>query len=317
MNKQSIPLAVRRHRLVATVRKAIGNQDIVIGVSGGADSVALLLLCCSAAMQESADFNVVAAHINHGLRPEANDEQKTVEQLCARLGIQCESVLVNVQPINGSIAAGAREARYEALKKIATSLNIQTVAVAHHAEDQLETMLMALCRGGGLRKLSGIAAIRSLSDTIDLHRPLLHVKKSELMQICALAKIPWCEDPTNLDPSTPRGRLRADVIPVLRELWSSADKHAANASKLLHSATDAFHANIPHGNEWDRELLSELPIPVIDATLQQAIGETATFETIQSITEAVVDENMHARTFQLSDGWRATVTSKKVTIIHS
>ena len=107
---------------LATKKVKIGNQNIVIGVSGGADSVALLLLCCAAAMQESANFNVIAAHINHGLRPEANDEQKKVEQLCARLGIQCESVLVNVQPINGSIAAGAREARYEALKKIATSL---------------------------------------------------------------------------------------------------------------------------------------------------------------------------------------------------
>ena len=101
-------------------------------------------------------YHVVAAHINHGLRPEANDEQKTVEQLCACLGIQCESVLVNVQPINGSIAAGAREARYEALKKIATSLNIQTVAVAHHAEDQLDYNAHGtLPRQGGLRKLIG------------------------------------------------------------------------------------------------------------------------------------------------------------------
>jgi tRNA(Ile)-lysidine synthetase-like protein len=317
MSKRSIPIQVRRHPLVATVRKAIGNQNVVVGVSGGADSVALLLLTASVALQESSEISVVAAHVNHALRKEADKEQMMVEQLCDRIGIRCESRRVTVTPVNGSIAAGARVARYNALAEIACEVNYPCVAVAHHAEDQLETMLMALCRGGGLRKLSGIAAVRPLCNDINLHRPLLHVEKSELISICKEADVRWCEDPTNVDLSTPRGRLRADVIPVIREIWSSADKHAANASAILHAAADAFEESIPNGNTWDRSALAELPAPLIDAALHLAIGDNATFETIQSISEAVVDKSTQPRTFQCKNGWLATITVNDVFVHHS
>jgi tRNA(Ile)-lysidine synthetase-like protein len=317
MNKKSVPLAVRRHQLVATVRKAIRDQDVLVGVSGGADSIALLLLCCAGALQESAHFNVVAAHVHHGLRKESDDEQKFVEELCESLGVQCISSRVTVASDNGSLAAGARKVRYEALQTIAEKLGFNAVAVAHHAEDQLETMLMALCRGGGLRKLSGIASVRPMSNSIDLIRPLLHVEKNELLSICTEAHITWCEDPTNVKRSTPRGRLRNDVIPVLRELWHSADRHAANASTMLHAAVDSFDAIVPTGNAWDRITLAKLPLPIIDATLQKAIGELATFETIQSIRDAVIDASTEPRTFQLQNGCTAMITSKKVTVHHS
>jgi tRNA(Ile)-lysidine synthetase-like protein len=316
MNKEAIPLAVRRHKLVATVRKAIADQSLVVGVSGGADSIALLLLCCASAMQESATFQVIAGHVHHGLRAESDDEQQLVETLCATLGIQCVTKKVSVTPVNGSLGAGARKARYEALQQIASDANCAVVAVAHHAEDQLETMLMALCRGGGLRKLSGIASVRPLSDSINLHRPLLHVDKQDLVEICILAGIAWCEDPTNDDVSTPRGRLRSDVIPILRDLWSSADRHAANASALLHCATDAFNEKLSEGNTWDRAVLADLPHPIIDATLHKAVGEIATFETIRSIRDAVIDRTKHPRTFQLQE-CEVVLTSKKVTITHS
>ncbi len=317
MNKKAIPLTVRRHQLVASVRKTIADQNVVVGVSGGADSVALLLLCCAAASQESANFTVLAAHVHHGLRKESDEEQKFVESLCNTIGIECVSKRIAVKPLHGSIAAGARKLRYEALQSVALHAGFNVVSVAHHAEDQLETMLMALCRGGGLRKLSGIATVRPLGNDVNLIRPLLHVEKKELIHICELANIRWCEDRTNLDPSTPRGRLRKDVMPVLRELWSSADRHAANASTLLHSATEVFLKSVPEGNEWNRELLAELPLPIINATLQQAIGEVATFETIQSISESVIDKNTHARTFQLKDGCETVITSKTVTVVHS
>lgn len=316
MNKEAIPLAVRRHKLVSTVRKAIADQNLVVGVSGGVDSIALLLLCCASAMQESASFQVIVGHVHHGLRAASDDEQQLVESLCASLGVKCITKKVSVTPINGSLGAGARKARYEALQQIASNENCAVVAVAHHAEDQLETMLMALCRGGGLRKLSGIASIRPLTDTINVHRPLLHVDKQDLVEICTIAGISWCEDPTNTDVSTPRGRLRKEVLPILRDLWSSADRHAANASTLLHCATDAFNEQLLEGNAWDRALLAELPHPIIDATLHSAVGEIATFETIQSIRDAIIDSTMRPRTFQLQE-CEVLLTSKEVTITHS
>ena len=316
MNKDAIPLLVRRHKLVATVRKAIGDRDVVVGVSGGVDSVALLLLACAASLQESSNFKVVAAHVHHGLRKESDHEQKFVEELCDSIGVQCVSKRIKVEPLKGSIAAGARKMRYEVLASVAQETACNTVAVAHHAEDQLETMLMALCRGGGLRKLSGMAAVRLLNDEIDLIRPLLNTTKKELVEICNLANVNWCEDSTNCDVSTPRGRLRADVLPILRELWNAADKHAANASTLLHAATDSFEAFVPSGTQWNRNQLAELPQPVIDATLQRAIGEQATFETVQTITAAVLDKSTEPRTFQCKDGCRATVTTHTVSVIH-
>ncbi len=317
MKKEAIPLAIRRHKLVANVRKTLRDSDAVIGVSGGADSIALLLLSCSAAMQESAQFNIVAAHVNHGLRHDANEEQRLVELLCEQLGIRCISKHVHVAPINGSIAAGARKVRYEALTEVARETGSGIVAVAHHAEDQLETMLMALCRGGGLRKLSGIATVRPLAEGIELQRPLLHVEKNELEKICTLAKVTWCKDPTNENSATPRGRLRNDVIPIIRDLWPAADKHASNASTILHAAADSFESSVPSGTQWNRTELAELPSPIINATIQQAVGDCGTFEVIQSITTAVEDKSTEPRTFQLNNACQVVVSAHHVSVIHS
>ena len=316
MNKQAIPLAVRRHQLVATVREALCDRDTIVGVSGGADSIALLILCCAASLQKSSTFKVIAAHIHHGLREASDNEQLLVEQLCETLGVQCFTQKVQVEACNGSLAAGARDARYNALNAIAMDCQIQSVAVAHHAGDQLETMLMALCRGGGIRKLAGMASRRSLSETITLVRPLLHVEKSVLKTICKDANIDWCNDPTNQDISTPRGRLRKDVIPVLQALWPASQRHASNASSMLQSAADSFDSLVPEGTQWSKSLAT-FPVPVIAAAVHGATGEFATFETVQQIANAVVDSNTEPRTFPCGDGCVAKVTANEVSIVHS
>ena len=317
MNKDALPLALRRHKLVATVRNSLLNRDVLVGVSGGADSVALLLLFCAAASQKSASFDVICAHIHHGLRDEADDEQQMVVDLCVNLGVRCEVRGINVQPVCGSMAAGAREARYGQLLDIAKDLGVTTIAVAHHAADQLETMLMALCRGGGLKRLAGMQPSRQLSDDIALIRPLLHVDKEELEEVCRLADVVWCNDPTNDDPTTPRGRLRRDVIPVLRHLWPAADRHAANASTILQAATDAFDSFIPNGTQWSRKSLSQHSLPIIAAAVHGAVGEHATFDTVQSIASAVADDVTDPREFSCGHGCVATVTAHHVEIVYT
>lgn len=312
-----VPLAVRRHKLVSCVRDTIQNRDVVLGISGGGDSVALLLLCVAASRQQESTFKIVVGHINHGLRKEAIEEQAFVESLCSSLDVPCVSREVSVEAKRGSIAAGARDARYKALTEIANEHCCTAIAIAHHADDQLETMLMALCRGSGVRKLAGMASSRPLFDAIDLIRPLLHVEKNSLLEICKLADIQWCEDPTNSDTSTPRGRLREDVIPVLRELWSSADRHAANASSMLHATVDAFDSLIPEGTCWSRETIREFPTSIISAALHNAIGHHATYETIQSITFAIQDECTEPRTFECKNGCVAHVTAHNVEVIYT
>ncbi len=313
----NVPLTIRRHQLVSTVREQLQNNDVLIALSGGPDSIALLLLAIAASLQDASNFSVVAGHVHHGLREESDEELNVVEALCNRFGVRCVSKRVQVQPKLGSIAAGAREARYEALCEIATEHNIQTIAVAQHAEDQLETMLMALCRGGGLTTLVGMASQRMLTDDISLIRPLLHVEKQTLIDICKDADVEWCEDPTNQDSSTPRGRLRQDVIPVLREIWPAADRHASTASSLLQPIVEAFDSLIEDGTKWERKSLQEEPHTIIAATMHRALGHHASYETILSITKAILDSSTEPRTFECRDGYTVAVTAHRVEIIYT
>ncbi len=312
-----VPLEVRRHQLVSSVCNSIGNKNVVVGVSGGADSVALLLLCLAASMQKSSAFSIIAGHIHHGIRAESDQEQKLVESICERFDVPCITKKIKVKAKNGSLAAGARDARYDALCTIAKMNDAPIIAVAHHASDQLETMLMALCRGGGIRKLAGMAPSRPLTDDIILIRPLLHVDKSVLETICRISDVSWCEDPTNSDSATPRGRLRKDVIPILRELWPASDRHAANASSMLQAAADSFQSSVPNGNSWNRKTLSVLPIPVIAAAMHNAVGNHATYETVQSIAVAIADDSTEPRTFVCSDGCVARVTAHQVEVLYT
>ena len=319
MNKAAIPLEVRRHKLVATVRNKL-QDNVLVGVSGGADSTGLLLLCCAVALQQSSTLNVVVGHINHGIRSESDAEQQMVESLCEKLGVTCISKKITVAPIDGSLAAGARKGRYGALAEIAAEHNLTHLAVAHHSTDQLETILMALCRGGGPRKLAGMATERPLTDQITLIRPLLQAKPSELQRICSVSRIAWCSDPTNKDPNTPRGRLRRDVLPVLREIWPAADRHAANAALMLRAASDALDAQArlhEDSNQWDRKELAVVPQEIVATVMHKAVGNQTPFETVQTIAAAITDASTEPRAFHCGSSCVVHVTANEVRVVQS
>lgn len=317
MNKDVIPLEVRKHKLVANVRKMTQDEDCVIAVSGGPDSMALLALAMAAMMQESASFNVTVAHVHHGLRDASDDELKLVEDECDRLHISFLDARIQVTRKDGSLASGAREARYDALAEIAQQVGAKRVLTAHHADDQLETMLMALCRGGGLDQLAGMVKERQLNEHVILARPLLNARKQTLVDICTTCTIPWCEDPTNSSLDTPRGILRSSVIPTLRELYPSADKHASNASTLLHGLLQERASLIPQGLAWERAELSRFEHAIVSEAVHCALGTNATFDTVQSIASAVKDDSTHERTFTCANGYIAKVTAHTVEVIHS
>ena len=319
MNKAAIPLEVRRHKLVATVRNKL-QDNVLVGVSGGADSTGLLLLCCAVALQKSSTLNVVVGHVNHGIRSESDAEQQMVESLCEKLGVPCISKKITVAPIDGSLAAGARNGRYRALAEIAAAHNLTHLAVAHHSTDQLETILMALCRGGGPRKLAGMATERPLTDQITLIRPLLHADPSELQRICSISGIAWCNDPTNKDPNTPRGRLRRDVLPVLRELWPAADRHAANAALMLRAAADALDAQArlhEDSNQWDRKTLAVVPQEIVATVMHKAVGSQTPFETVRTIAAAITDASTEPRAFHCGSSCVVHVTANEVRVVQS
>lgn len=187
--------------------KPMAKEDKVVGlaVSGGPDSIALLLLAAAARPGK-----VEAATVDHALREGSRKEAEMVAELCETLGVPHQILTVewDKKP-ETAIQERARLRRYKALTKWAKQRRIGVVATAHHAEDQAETLLMRLVRGSGVRGLAGMRAYRKFPGAdIALARPLLRWTRSELAEICAKAGVEPAIDPSNEDPKFERVRVR-------------------------------------------------------------------------------------------------------------
>lgn len=230
-----------------------------VAYSGGADSTALLLM-----LVEQNPGQVQAIHIHHGLQTAADDFAAHCTAFCAALGVPLHVVHVNASAAAGqSPEDAARRARYAALSGKVRDINealdqqirareaIKTVAIAQHADDQIETLLLALSRGAGLPGLSAMPA-QWQRDGVEFVRPLLGTSALEIRSWLAskglTARQPgsanigqgWVEDPTNLETQFTRNRIRHDLIPVLdkafpqfRQTFARSAAHAAAAQSLL------------------------------------------------------------------------------------
>src|SRR5438270_2679511 len=175
---------------------AAPNGRIGVAVSGGPDSLALLLLAAAARPGQ-----VEAATIDHGFRAEAPDEAAFVAAVCDRLGVRHATLTARWSEIpETAIQERARNKRYRLLGYWAEERGLDAIATAHHAEDQAETLLMRLARGSGVRGLAGMRP-RSVSPGahVRLVRPLLGWRRSELEQVCSAAGLTPVADPSNLD----------------------------------------------------------------------------------------------------------------------
>jgi tRNA(Ile)-lysidine synthase len=217
--------AARLDRFAAALDALAPAGRLGVAVSGGPDSLALLLLA-----RATRPDALVAATVDHGLRTEAAAEAAMVAQLCSRLGVQHAILSVAVADDPDGIQAAARRARYEALGAWGRQQDIAFLATAHHADDQAETMLMRLARGAGLTGLAGIRRTRPMTETpgIRLIRPLLDWTKAELEDVVATADLIPARDPSNADPRYDRTRARA----LLAGGWPDAKRLAASAHHL-------------------------------------------------------------------------------------
>ncbi|WP_301751658.1 tRNA lysidine(34) synthetase TilS [uncultured Erythrobacter sp.] len=181
------------------------NGPLGLAVSGGPDSLALLLLAHAALPGE-----IAVCSIDHGLRAEAAGEVALVERIAGERGIPFTQLAVTLAP--GNLQAQARAARYAALAKWAEDNGLGAVATAHHADDQAETLLMRLNRGSGLAGLAGVRARSTIAESeIALLRPLLSWRKAELAAVVAAGGITPAADPSNTNPAFDRARLRAQL----------------------------------------------------------------------------------------------------------
>lgn len=204
-------------RFVDKAGLAGGGSHLVCAVSGGPDSMALLHALHTLADRQK--FVLTAAHMNHGFRPlEAQREAELVEAYCARLGIPYvygqADVPARVRTSGDNAQAAARELRYRFLADTAAERGAGAVALAHHADDQAETVLLHVVRGSGLSGLSGMPDTRKF-EGLELIRPLLRITKEELVAFCRQYDVPFAVDGSNLQRKYTRNRVRLDVMPQL------------------------------------------------------------------------------------------------------
>jgi tRNA(Ile)-lysidine synthase len=222
------------------------SAPLGLAVSGGPDSLALLLLAVRARPAK-----LRAATVDHQLRTEARAEAEAVAALCARLGVPHDILPVRVA---GSVQAGAREARYAALGDWCAAHGLTHLATAHHADDQAETLLMRLARGAGLGGLAGVRRQRSLRAGVTLIRPLLDRRKAELEAIVRDAGLTPALDPSNADPAYDRTSARGLLagtgwLDPARLAHSAA--HLAEAEEALEWAAACAFAERFDGTSLD------------------------------------------------------------------
>lgn len=197
---------------------------VVLGVSGGPDSMALLHIM--AALKSDLQLRLVAVYVDHGLRPEETPvERALVIKTTQELGITAEHIAVDtagrVKSQKCSIEHSARDLRYQAFAEIASKFGADRIAVAHTADDQVEELLIRLLRGSSRKALSGMRQQRG-----NIIRPLLTVTKNDLLAYLEEKKIAYCIDSTNEDPSFLRNRIRGQLLPLLEEEYDPGIRRA-------------------------------------------------------------------------------------------
>lgn len=298
---------------------------MVIGVSGGRDSLALL--GAAVILRDRGEgIEPIAVHVHHHLRGAADEEAAHVMVVCERLSVDCRCVDIHPAAAVGNCAAAARRLRYDAMAQMAVSCHAKTVLVAHHAQDQLETMITHLCRGAGLRGLGAMDVTTPLREEVDLLRPFLRADRSDLQSFCHAADLTWRDDATNSDPSTLRGWLREQVTGPLMDRFPDAARRAAGTADDLSAAAkwiDAAAQELGTGPSWSSQELMAVGSLIAGTTLRRsAVASGASPDRLgRQAIEAVMDAMAHpsgkARGFDLGDGVTVTVDRDHVTMHRS
>jgi tRNA(Ile)-lysidine synthase len=263
--------------------------------------------------------------VHHHRRPEADAEAGLVQHAAKELG--CAFEIRHLESTAQATPADLRSARYDALCDIAVGVRSNTIALAHQAQDQLETVLAAIVRGTGPRGLVGMPEYRHLAGDVYLMRPMLEVDRAAAAELCTVAGLQWCDDPTNSDPTTLRGRLRRDVLPVLESLRPGVASRLAAATKLRLAAADALDRAVIAPTElsenaamWARPSLAAIGIGLCQASLMATARTMAggsdglSSTTLLAASVAILDGRQHRRVFEFGCGVIAIVDAVRVRV---
>lgn len=242
------------------------GASVTCAVSGGADSMALLILSVAHGCR------VTAIHVDHGLRPHSNREAEKVRGLAKILGAEFEAVRVHVE-LGGNLEARLREARYGVLP--------DEVLTGHTADDQAESVLINLLRGAGLRGLSGMRS--------NHQHPLLRLRRVDTHELCESLGIDIVSDPSNNDPRFQRNRIRHELIPLLNELANrDVSLILARQADLLRCDADLLDELAAHLDPSDAKELVAAPIALARRAIRAWIAspyppDAATVERVLAV----------------------------------
>lgn len=272
------------------------KNSVLIGLSGGADSVALLHIMCALSVKYG--FQVSAAHVNHGLRGDdaVNDEEFSAE-LCERLGVKCYVLRADVRErakTNGvSEELAGREIRYDFFTKIMAEQGIEYTATAHHKNDNAETLVMNFMRGSGIGGLSGIPCIRGR-----FIRPLLGVTRNEIEEYCVENGLGYVTDKTNFENNYTRNKIRNILIPLIQREFNPnfTETVTANAEiirsdeEYLNDVAKREYDNVVDGDGADIEKLNNLHYAIASRIIRKMIENVCGIADISSAAVSGVGE---------------------------
>ena len=266
MSSAAGPLPRRERPLGRPARSALGADPIVaVAVSGGRDSMALLRCTAQAARELGVD--VVALHVHHGLAPEADAWSERVERSCGRWNVHFRMHRLTGKPAKGeSVEAWARRGRYRALSAMAREVGAGLVLLAHHRRDQAETFLLQALRGAGP---AGLAAMPRLAERegIIWARPWLDASHQAIDAYARRHRLRFVDDPSNTDARYARSRLRAQVMPALRQAFPEVE------SMLAESAARSAEAQVVLAGVARDDLAALGDGPVLRLVPWRALGE--------------------------------------------
>ena len=245
-------------------------------------------------LSKDGGFEVVAAHLDHGLRPDSGDDVVFCEGICERLGIPLRAgradVSARARRDGGGLEEAGRLERYAFLRAVKREAGASWVAVAHTRDDQAETVLLRLLRGAGSR---GLGAMRLRS--ADLLRPLLEVSREQVLDHLRQRGLPWREDPTNADRALMRNRVRHELLPFVEDRFNPRVRAAlARSAALLGEEADTLDSLaetlLNSASRWSagslvlrRQALAAAPLAVARATLRRAVEATGGLKAVSKL----------------------------------
>ena len=289
--KQKVLETIKKYNLIED------GDKIVLGVSGGPDSISMLNILNEIKNEQIIKFEIYVAHINHMIREEAIDDEKYVEDYCNKKNIECYIKRVEVEQIANNQKIGTEEAgrnvRYDFFEEILQKTNSNKIAIAHNKNDKIETIIMHLLRGSGLSGLKGIEPIRDNKYI----RPLIECERQEIEQYCEKNQLNPRIDKTNFENEYTRNKIRNIVIPYIEKEFnpnilqtlSRLSDVATEESNYIESETQKIYQkilvektdkqialNLKEFNKQEKVIKNRL----ILLTIKQLMGSTQGIEKI-------------------------------------